>query len=320
MLVTIFIGALILSFGLVLFLLRPDDAEKALERKLRVISSDARKEQAETEGYALTVKKAEGILFEIGEMVERYHFSQDLQQLILHSGTETTVGSVIGISAVLAVAAALLAHIFLGIYIVDAVAFVVGGSARWMQLKWKKSSRLGKFEEALPDAIDLMARALRAGHAMSSAIEVVAEESAEPLAGEFAIVFQQQKFGLQFRDALLQLGDRVPSKDLSFLITAILVQKETGGDLTDVLDRTTRVIRERIRIQGEIRTYTAQGRLTGWILSALPVVMLCLINVATPGYSHILFHDPTGQLLLGAGGVLILIGGFIISRVVDIKV
>ena len=146
----------------------------------------------------------------------------------------------------------------------------------------------------LADAIELIARALRAGHSMGSAIEIVAEQSAEPLGSEFAIVFQQQKFGIPFRDALLQLGDRVPSKDLHFLITAILVQKETGGDLTEMLDRTTRVIRERIRIEGEIRTYTAQGRLTGWILSCLPIVMLVLINLITPGYSHILFHDPTG--------------------------
>jgi tight adherence protein B len=317
---TSFFCVLVISFGLIIFFLRPDSAEKALERKLRLISSDPNKELAEIEGYVLPEKKAEGILFEIGELVERFHFSQDLQLLILHSGTETTVGTVVGMSILTALGAALIAHLSFGLLIVDAAAFALGAASRWLILKWKKSSRLGKFEEALPDAIDLIARALRAGHSMGSAIEVVSEESIEPLAGEFAIVFQQQKFGLQFRDALLQLGDRVPSKDLSFLITAILVQKETGGDLTEVLDRTTRVIRERVRIHGEIKTHTAQGRLTGWILSALPVVMLVLINFATPGYSHILFYDPLGQKLLGAGVVLICIGGYIISRIVDIQV
>ena len=165
-----------------------------------------------------------------------------------------------------------------------------------------------------------MARALRAGHSISSAIEIVAEQSAEPLACEFATVFHQQKFGIQFRDAILQLGDRVPSRDLHFLITAILVQKETGGDLTEILDRTTRVIRERIRIQGEIQTYTAQGRLTGWILGGLPIIMLGLINIVTPGYSHILFHDPLGQKMLYAGGILIVVGGLIIRKIVDIEV
>ncbi len=155
---------------------------------------------------------------------------------------------------------------------------------------------------------------------MISSIEVVSEQSPEPLASEFGLVFQQQQFGIQFRDALLQLVDRVPSKDLQFLVTAILIQKETGGDLTEVLDRTTRIIRERIRIHGEIQTYTAQGRLTGWILSALPLVMLVIINLVTPGYSHILFYDPLGHRLLYAGGILIAIGGFVIRKIVKIEV
>jgi len=155
---------------------------------------------------------------------------------------------------------------------------------------------------------------------MASSIEVIAEQSAEPLAGEFAICFQQQKFGIPYRDALLAMGERVPSEDLQFLITAVLVQKETGGDLTDILDRTTAVIRDRLRIQGEVSTRTAQGRLTGWILSALPIVMLFVINIITPGYTHVLFTDPIGQKLLIGGGVLILTGGFIISKIVDIKV
>jgi tight adherence protein B len=148
----------------------------------------------------------------------------------------------------------------------------------------------------------------------------VGEQSAEPLGAEFTIVFQQQKYGIQFRTALLELGDRVPSKDLHFLITAILVQKETGGDLTEILDRTTHVIRERVRIEGEIRTHTAQGRLTGWILSALPLIMLGLINIVTPGYTHVLFADPLGQKLLYGGGVMIIIGAFIIRKIVDIQV
>ena len=155
---------------------------------------------------------------------------------------------------------------------------------------------------------------------MNSAVEIVAEQSPEPLSSEFAIVFQQQKFGIPFRDALLQLGDRIPSKDLHFLITAILVQKETGGDLTEILDRTTHVIRDRIRIEGEIKTYTAQGRLTGWILGALPIIMLVILNIVTPGYSAPLFHDPLGQDMLYVGGTLIVIGGLIIRKIVNIQV
>jgi tight adherence protein B len=116
------------------------------------------------------------------------------------------------------------------------------------------------------------------------------------------------------------MGARVPSKDLQFFITAILVQKETGGDLTEILSRTSHVIRDRMRIEGEVKTRTAQGRLTRWILGLLPVVMLVLINIISPGYSHVLFHDPVGQNLMYAGATLIAIGAFIIRRIVDIQV
>jgi tight adherence protein B len=125
---------------------------------------------------------------------------------------------------------------------------------------------------------------------------------------------------LPLRDALLQMADRVPSKDLRFMVTAMLVQKETGGNLTEILDRTTYVIRERIRIEGEVRVRTAQGRLTGWILSLLPVILLVLLNMINPGYSHILLHDPVGQKLLYIGAGLIAVGSFVIRRIVNIQV
>jgi tight adherence protein B len=165
-----------------------------------------------------------------------------------------------------------------------------------------------------------MARALRAGHSMNSSIEMIAEQSPEPLSSEFVQVFKQQRLGVHFRDALLQMGSRVPSRDLQFLITAILVQKETGGDITEILDRTAHVIRDRVRIEGEVRVRTAQGRLTGWILGLLPVIMLVLLNIVSPGYSSVLFHDPTGQKLLYTGGALIFLGGLVIRKIVNIQV
>jgi tight adherence protein B len=197
---------------------------------------------------------------------------------------------------------------------------IVGATIPMVVLRVMRSQRLKAFNTALPDAIDLMSRCLVAGHSIGSSIEMIGQQAPEPLAFEFVQVYQQQRLGLQFRDALLQMGERVPSRDLQFFITAILVQKETGGDLTEILSRAAHVIRERIRIQGEVRTRTAQGRLTGWILGLLPVVMLLLINIISPGYSHVLFHDPIGQDLMYAGATLIAIGAFCIMRIVDIQV
>jgi tight adherence protein B len=196
----------------------------------------------------------------------------------------------------------------------------VAGPIPMIVLRIKRNRRVKAFNTALPDAIDLMARCLVAGHSVGSSIEMIGQQAPEPLGFEFVRVYQQQRLGLQFRDALLQLAARVPSRDLQFFITAILVQKETGGDLTEILSRTSHVIRERVRIEGEVRTRTAQGRLTGWILGLLPVVMLALINIISPGYSHVLFHDPIGQYLMCAGATLIAIGALVIRRIVNIQV
>lgn len=318
----IFGGIMLFSFAMVAIFLKPGKNEKIMEKRLKGISASSR-DQVEEEDTDLLSRGPQlggGLSRKLGSYLERFDFSEDLQMLILYSGSRSTVGSVVFGSVMAAFASGFAMHAFVGVLPLDLLAVLLGGSSRYFLLKVQMSRRLKKFDHALPDSIELMARALRAGHSMASAIEVVAEQSPEPLGSEFAVVFQQQKFGIPFRDAILQLGERVPSKDLHFLITAILVQKETGGDLTEILDRTTYVIRDRVRIQGEIKTYTAQGRLTGWILGSLPVVLLLVINVITPGYSTLLFHDPTGQALLYAGGAMLTVGGLIIRKIVNIQV
>ena len=184
-------------------------------------------------------------------------------------------------------------------------------------LSIKCKRRIDTFNAALPEAIDMLARALRAGHSVVGALEMLAENAQEPAASEFGEVFKQLNLGLSIRDALMQLLDRVPSADLRVLVTAIMVQKDTGGNLVEILDRTVYVIRERLRIQGEIRIQTAQGRLTGWILSGLPVVMMVLLNLVNPGYSGILFHDPSGQKLIYAGLGMLAVGSLIIRHIVN---
>jgi tight adherence protein B len=200
------------------------------------------------------------------------------------------------------------------------IAGILAAALPILVLRAKRARRLTKFNQKLPDALDLIARALRAGHSIGAAIEIVAEEGVEPLRSEFGEVYKQQNFGIPQRDALLQLGRRVPSADLQIVITAMLVQKETGGNLVDILDRTTAVLRDRVRIQGELRIHTAQGRLTGWILCLLPVVMFCLISVANPGYTDVLIHDPVGRKLTYTGIGMMVMGGLLIRKIVRIKV
>ena len=269
---------------------------------------------------SLSSKDSSGLGDQINGFLEERRFGVFVQRLILHAGSETTVDRVVLIGFVSALVCGFLGYKMIGVLSLAILLAALGAMLPLLFLNTKKNSRLKKFDEALPDAIELMSRALRAGHSLTSSIEMIAQQSSEPLASEFEGCFQQQKFGIPFRETMLSMGDRIPSDDLHFFMTAILVQKETGGDLVEVLDRTARLIRDRFRIRGEIRTHTAQGRLTGWILALMPVGMLLLMNVISPGYSDLLFHHWLGQRLLMAGGVLIVTGGLIIRRIVDIKV
>jgi tight adherence protein B len=197
---------------------------------------------------------------------------------------------------------------------------IILATTPFLVLRFQKKRRLREFSRHLPEAIDLMSRALRAGHSLTAAIEIVGEECPDPVRAEFREVYRQQNFGLPARDALLQLAQSIPLPELGFVVTAMLLQRETGGNLVEVLDRTTVVIRERLRIQGEIRIYTAQGRLTGWILSILPVAMFFLLSMANRGYTRVLLEDSTGRKLVYTGLVLMVVGALAIRKIVDVRV
>lgn len=243
-----------------------------------------------------------------------------LHKLLMQSGCGASPSRVLGWSTVAAIAAGSLAFFILHLASAAAASFVAAAFTPLLALRWMCAKRVATFEAALPEAIDLLARSLRAGHSVSSALEILGEQATGPLSEEFKQVAQQQRLGAMFRDTLVELAGRVPSQDLHFLITAILVQRENGGDLTQILDRTAKVISERMRIAGEVRIYSAQGRLTGWLLSALPVVLLVIINIGNPGYSKVLFSDPTGRIMLGGALVSIVAGALMIRKIVDIKV
>jgi tight adherence protein B len=200
------------------------------------------------------------------------------------------------------------------------VALLIAAVASYLPvgyLRWQRHRRVVAFNTILPDCIENCARSLRAGHSIIAAIDIVTELALEPAKTEFGEVFKKQNYGLPLRDALIQMLERVPSSDLQVLVTAILVQKDTGGNLAEILDRAAAVIRDRVRIQGDIRTHTAQGRMTGWILFLLPVVMMLVINLVNPGYSSVLFKDPFGKEMLYGGLAMLLIGGLLIRQIVN---
>jgi tight adherence protein B len=318
--VLIFVAFLTFSFLCVLLVTGSSPEEAALKKRVHAILPGEGDAPNKTGRTYLVAKAARDHSGRLRTFATQFKTTKQLQRLVLQSGTSATLSVVLRWS--LAIASALGVTIYLLTHMVNAgcAGFIAGSFAPFLALRWMRKKRIERFAAALPDAIELMARSLRAGHSLSAALEIVGDQAAQPLAGEFELVARQQQLGAMFRDTLLELAERMPSQDLHFLITAMLVQRENGGDLTQVLDRTAKVISERLRIAGEVRTYSAQGRLTGWILSALPVVLLILVNIANPGYSKLLFSDPLGRMMLAGAVLSIAAGMFTIRKIVDIKV
>jgi tight adherence protein B len=197
---------------------------------------------------------------------------------------------------------------------------VLGFFMPYVYVAHRRSKRFEKFEELFPEAIDTLARAVRAGHAFTTALEMIANEVSEPVATEFRKLFEEQKFGLPVRDALLNLADRVPLVDVKFFVTAVMLQRETGGNLAEILDNLSYVIRERFKIMRQVRVYTAQGRLTMMLLMGLPPVIIIVMQTMNPGFIRPLFTDPIGHTLIVAGITLQTVGYFVIRKVVRIQV
>src|SRR5580692_4160395 len=201
-----------------------------------------------------------------------------------------------------------------------AVGLVLGGFLPYSYASYRRTKRFQKFEELFPEAIDTLARAVRAGHAFTTALELIANELSEPVASEFRKLFEEQKFGLPVRDALMNLAERVPLVDVKFFVTAVMLQRETGGNLAEILDNLSYVIRERFKIMRQVRVYTAQGRLTMMLLMGLPPVIVVTMLLTSPAFIRPLFADPIGHALVVAGIVLQTLGYFVIRKIIQIQV
>ena len=187
-------------------------------------------------------------------------------------------------------------------------------------VSYRRNKRFEKFEELFPEAIDTLARAVRAGHAFTTALEMISDEVAEPVASEFRKLYEEQKFGMPVRDALVNLTERIPLVDVKFFVTAVMLQRETGGNLAEILDNLSYVIRERFKIQRQVRVYTAQGRLTMALLMGMPPIIVTIMLTLNPAFIRPLFTDPIGHGLLSAGIALQTVGYFVIRRIIRIQV
>jgi tight adherence protein B len=317
--ILLFVLVLALAFTVVLVVTRPTAGEKRVQERLQTIATGGSGPPLD-ENTELLKRVSYSDIPLIDVVLEHLSLSRNLKVLIAQADTRWTVGRLVAATILIFVVIAWLPSLWLPSLTFRLVLASFAASIPYLLLRMQKDRRFRRFETILPEALDLMTRGLRAGHSVSSTIEMIGQEIAVPVGPEFRKCFEQQNFGLPFREALEDLALRIPIPDLQFLITAILVQKESGGNLAEVLDKAGIVIRERLRIKGELAIYTAQGKLTGLILGLLPFIMFLLLSLINPGYTGVLIHDPLGQKLVIAGIVFMALGFYTIKRIVKIEV
>jgi tight adherence protein B len=314
--VLLFLLLLAFSFVIAFYLLKPTKTETAVQQHL----DDIKDSRAEATGQ--TILKEEGYSSnpEISQIIQQIPGAFETLILIRQSGKTWTVSSVMGISVLATAAVAWVSSLFLPSIFLAVIAGVIAGAIPYVVLLIVREQRFRKCDELLPEAIDLMARGLRAGHALTAVIEMVGTEVGEPISTEFKRLHEEHQLGISLRDATMNLVSRLPRDDMRFLATAILLQKETGGNLAVILDKTAAVARERARLRGQLRIYTAQGRITGWVLCLMPFIMFGLLSAINWDFEKLLVTEPFGRTLIYVGLGLMLLGVLAIRKIIDIKV
>ena len=292
-------------------------AQKRLAKRLKEVGSLSVTPEGET--ASVVRQNEQGPLPGMQKLLGKTGAGAGLSKLIEQSGVRATTGGILLVSGALAV---------LGVFGVLIFAPVAGaapaglllGALPVLYLMKCRSSRIKKFEEQFPEALDLLSRALRAGHAFQTSLGMVADEVAEPVGPEFKKTFDQQNFGLPLKECLFELADRVPLLDVRFFATAVTIQRETGGNLAEILDNLAYVVRERFKILRQVRVHTAHGRFTGYVLLALPAVLGIILSYLSPDHMNTLFTDPMGKTMLMGAGVMQTVGYFWIRKVIQIEV
>jgi tight adherence protein B len=253
-------------------------------------------------------------------MLESLGPMETLGKIIEQAGHSILAYRFVLFSLILAASAGYVSWVLLRIPAASLAVVVVAGYLPYMKIKRDRSRRMAKFEEQLPDAIDIMKRALRAGHPFTSTLKLVADDMDAPVSEEFEITFNDISYGSDVRRAMLGLLARVPSVTVMALVTSIIVQKETGGNLAEVLEQIAKVIRGRFRFQRKIQTYTAEGRMSAWVLALVPLVLFATMWVTTPDYLPVLLEDPRGHNMIMYGCVSAVVGIAWIRRIIRIEV
>jgi tight adherence protein B len=289
-------------------------AQRRLEQRLQDMSAPLGLSDPDS---SVVKSKDEGT---VDRLVARTNAGSGLKKLVEQSGVKTTPGGIVTIAFAMAVLGGLAVYVLVPQKFLAPIAAVTFGALPFLFLIYSRTARMKKFEEQFPEALDLLARALRAGHAFQTTMGMIGDELNEPVGPEFKKAFEQQNFGLPLRDSLLQLTERVPLLDVRFFATAVLIQRETGGNLAEILDNLGHVVRERFKIRRQVRVHTAHGRFTALVLLSLPAALGVALTFLNPDHMQLLFTDKMGQMMLIIAMIMQAIGFVWIRQVIKIEV
>jgi tight adherence protein B len=292
-------------------------ASRKLDRRLRDVSTPA---GADLDDASVVKQSNRGPLPSIDRAMAKTRIGSRIARLIEQSGTRTTPSGIGVMMLLVAAGSAFAASVLVPLRFAPLAAGALGAAMPIGWLVHRRTVRLKRFEEQFPEALDLLSRAIRAGHAFQTAMGMIADEVAQPVGPEFKKTFDEQNFGLPLRDALNQLSERVPILDVRFFVTAVLIQRDTGGNLSEILDNLAHVVRERFKIRRQVRVHTAHGRFTGYVLLALPAALAVVLSYISPSHMETLFKERIGQMMLMGAIVMQTIGFLWIRKVIKIEV
>jgi tight adherence protein B len=295
-------------------------AARRLDRRLRDVSTDEPELDPKAGDESVLKHKLEGPLPGMDRLMSGTGTGKRMTRLIEQSGVRTTPSAVALICLVSAASCGLVTFLFVPQRFAPLVAACLGGFMPFAWLLHKRTARMKRFEEQFPEALDLLSRAIRAGHALQTALGMAADELPDPVGPEFKKTFDQQNFGLPLRDALNEMAARIAVLDVRFFVTAVLIQRDTGGNLSEILENLAHVVRERFKIRRQVRVHTAHGRFTGYVLLALPAALAIALSYINPEHMQSLFREHMGQMMLMGAMVMQAIGFIWIRQVIKIEV
>jgi tight adherence protein B len=315
----VFLFALFLVFGAYLLATHGTDAKRArLQKRL----AEALLHSAHTEDIEVVLARNE-LMSEIpwvNRWLVRVQAATQLKRMLDQADLHITPSRVVMFSVMAGILAALAVSVLSTWILVMIAAGLIAASLPFVHVLWKRKKRFTAFLEHLPDALELMSRALTAGHAFSESLQMVSSEMPEPIAGEFRKTYEEQNLGLSLKLALENLTQRMPLLDLRMCVTAVLIQRETGGNLAELLEKVAYTIRERFRIMGDLKTLTTSSRMSAWLLCGLPIFVAIAVTVLNPEYMSVLWKDPRGHWLIASAMFMQVTGMLIVRKILNIKI